>query len=192
MVLAAGRSTRMGENKLLFRLEGESLVRRVVRAAVEGGLDPVLVVLGHEEDRIRAEIADLACVPIPNTRHALGMNTSLDAAVAAVPADADGAMVILADMPLVTGAMIREVVERGRRSGAAIVSARYGSVTAPPTLYARAVFPELRGGEGEGRGREVVRRRAGEVQLVDFPGSALADVDAPGDLERAARRGGPA
>ncbi|HEY6100494.1 MAG TPA: nucleotidyltransferase family protein, partial [Anaeromyxobacter sp.] len=50
---------------------------------------------------------------------------------------------------------------------------------------ARAVLPELRGGEGEGRGREVVRRHSGEVAFVDWPASALADVDVAGDLASA-------
>jgi molybdenum cofactor cytidylyltransferase len=66
-----------------------------------------------------------------------------------------------------------------------VVASRYGAVPAPPTLYARALFPELRGGEGEGRGREVVRRHAGEAAWVDWPPSALADVDEAADLERA-------
>ena len=190
MVLAAGRSTRMSENKLVLRLGGESLIRRAVQAALEGGLDPVLVVVGHEAERVHAELADLSFVAVPNPRHALGVNTSLDAAVASVPPDADGAMVILADMPLVTGPMIRALVERARETRAAIVSARYGAVSAPPVLYARALFAELSGGVGEGRGREVVRRHAGEVEHVDLPESALSDVDQAGDLERAARRGG--
>src|SRR5437773_1798933 len=53
IVLAAGASTRMGGNKLFFELEGETLLRRAVRAAVSAGLDPVLVVLGHEAERAR-------------------------------------------------------------------------------------------------------------------------------------------
>ena len=192
IVLAAGRSTRMRENKLLLRIDGETLVRRAARAARDGGLDPVLVVLGHEAGRVGAELGGLGCVAVVNPRHALGLNASLDAGVAAVPADADAAVVLLADMPLVTAAMIRTLVARGREAGAAIVASRYGADVAPPALYARAVFEELRGGEGEGRGREVLRRRAGEVAWVDWPATALADVDVPADLERARRGGGPA
>ena len=48
VVLAAGSSTRMGRNKLYFELDGESLLRRVVRRALDAGLDPVLVVVGHD------------------------------------------------------------------------------------------------------------------------------------------------
>ena len=55
VVLAGGSSTRMGENKLLFDLDGESVVRRVVRQAAAAGLDPVIVVLGHEAELVRRD-----------------------------------------------------------------------------------------------------------------------------------------
>jgi cyclopropane-fatty-acyl-phospholipid synthase len=184
IVLAAGSARRMGRNKLLLDVGGETLVRRTVRAAQAGGLDPVLVVVGHESERVALELRGLGCVLVPNARHALGMSTSLDAGIAAVPAGAEAAVVLLGDMPFVEPAMIEALVRRRRETGAPLVASRYGGVPAPPTLYARALFPELRGGEGEGRGREVVRRHAHEAAWVDWPASALADVDEAGDLER--------
>ncbi|HET7825097.1 MAG TPA: class I SAM-dependent methyltransferase [Anaeromyxobacter sp.] len=185
IVLAAGSARRMGRNKLLLHLGGESLVRRAVRTAREAGLDPVLVVVGHEGDRVAAELRGLDCAIVPNPRHALGMSTSLDAGIAEVPEGADAAVVILADMPLVDAPMARALVARWRKTGANLVASRYGGVPAPPTLYARPLFAELRGGEGEGRGREVVKRHAQDAAWVDWPASALADVDEAGDLERA-------
>jgi molybdenum cofactor cytidylyltransferase len=187
ILLAAGTGTRMGQNKLLLELEGETLLRRAARRALAAGLDPVIAVLGHEAERARRELQGLACRALVNAGHARGINTSLSAGAAAVPPEADALVVLLADMPLVDEAMIRAVVERHGASGAPLVTARYGQVTAPPTLYARRLFPELQGGEGEGRGREVVRRHRGEVAYVDFPPSALADLDVPEDLERARR-----
>lgn len=188
IVLAAGHSTRMHVNKLLLRIDGETLVRRAARAAAEAGLEPVVVVLGHEAALVASEIGGLACEVVVNERHALGLNTSLDAGIAAVPADAAAAVVLLGDMPLVDAAMIRALVERYEETGAALVASRYGAVAAPPALYARAVFDELRGGEGDGRGREVLGRHASEVVWVDWPETALADVDEAGDLEQARRR----
>jgi len=183
IVLAAGSASRMGENKMLLRLGGETLLRRAARRARAAGLDPVLVVLGHEADRARPELAGLGCTEVLNPAHAGGINTSLSAGVEAVPPGAAAAVVLLADMPLVDEGLIREVVELHRRTGAPLVTARYGEVTAPPTLYHRSLFPELLGGRGEGRGREVVRRRG--AAAVDRPARALADVDRPGDFERA-------
>lgn len=188
IVLAAGSATRMGQNKLLLPVGDEGLLRRAVRAAIEGGLDPVLVVLGHEAERAQGELAGLGSAVVLNPRYALGMNTSLDSGVAAVPPEATAAVVLLGDMPFVTAPMIRTVVARHREGGAPLVASRYGAVPAPPTLYARVLFAELRGGEGEGRGREVVRRHADEVAWVEWPASALEDVDETDDLERARAR----
>jgi molybdenum cofactor cytidylyltransferase len=189
IVLAAGRSARMGRNKLLLRFGGESLVRRAARTALEAGLEPVIVVLGHEEERVAAELAGLPCLAVRNGRHELGMNTSIDAGVGALPPEVGAAVMILADMPLVTAAMLRALVDRHRAGGAALVASRYGAVIAPPALYARPILGELRGGQGDGRGREVLRRHEGEVAWVDWPSEALADLDEPGDLQGETPRG---
>jgi molybdenum cofactor cytidylyltransferase len=184
MILAAGASTRMGRNKVLIEIEGQTLLRRAVLRSLAAGLEPVLVVVGHEAERVRRELHGLACRAVLNPEHARGMSTSLSAGAGALPPEASAAVVLLADMPLVDEAMIRAVVERHAATGAPLVTARYGEVTAPPTLYARSLFPELLGGEGEGRGREVVRRHRAEAAWVDFAPALLADVDVPDDLRR--------
>src|SRR3979409_1523925 len=99
VVLAAGTSSRRGRNKLFLPLGGTSVLRRVVANAREAGLDPVLVVLGHESDRALAELQGLQCTPVLNQDYATGMNTSVRAGISAVPADASGAVLMLADMP---------------------------------------------------------------------------------------------
>jgi cyclopropane-fatty-acyl-phospholipid synthase len=184
IILAAGSASRMGRNKLLLDVRGEMLVRRAVRVAREGGLDPILVVVGHEAERVSAALSGLGCEIVPNPRHALGMSTSLDAGIAALPAASQAAVVLLPDMPRVEPAMVRALVLRQRETGAPLVASRYGGVPAPPTLYTRALFAELRGGAGEGRGREVVTRHADGAAWVDWPASALADIDEPADLEQ--------
>jgi len=184
LLLAAGAAERMGRNKMLLRLGGESLLRRAARCALAAGLDPVIAVLGHEAERAAAELEGLGCATVVNPRHPLGMNASLDAGVAAVPPEAEALVVLLADMPLVTAEMVRSVATRWAESGAPIVSCRYGATAAPPTLYGRGLFPDLRGGVGEGRGRELVRRYRDRTRFVEWPSGALADVDDEADLER--------
>jgi molybdenum cofactor cytidylyltransferase len=180
----------MRVNKLLLRIDGDTLVRRAARVALEAGLDPVVVVLGHDAELVARDLADLPCAVVVNARHALGLNTSLEAGIAALPAEADAAVVLLADMPLVTAPMIRTLLDRRRETGAALVASRYGAVVAPPALYGRSAFDELRGGEGDGRGREVLARHASEVVWADWPAEALADVDEAADLEEARLRAG--
>ena len=184
VVLAAGSSTRMGRNKLFFDLDGETLLRRVVRRAIGAGLDPVVVVVGHEAERARAELAELACTPVDNPDHALGINRSLRTGISHVPDRARAAVVMLADMPFVTSRMVAELVTRYRESTAPLVISAYGDVNAPPMLYDRALFSELQQMSGEGCGRQVVRRHRNEAVAVSWPEAALQDIDVPEDYER--------
>jgi molybdenum cofactor cytidylyltransferase len=184
VVLAAGRSTRMGRNKLFFELDGETLLRRAVRHALDGGLDPVIVVVGHEAERARAELAELACTPVDNPDHALGINRSLRTGISHVPERARAAVVMLADMPFVTSAMVASLLTHYRESTASLVISAYGDVNAPPMLYDRALFSELQQMSGEGCGRQVVKRHRHEAVAVSWPEAALQDIDVPEDYER--------
>ena len=182
VLLAAGTSSRMGKNKLLLQLDEEIVLRRAVRTAAAAGLDPVLVVLGHDSERARAQLADLPCTPMVNPDYAKGMNTSLSAGIAALPEGVEAAVVMLADMPFVTAAMLRELSSRWR--GEPLVVSLFGEVVAPPILYARALFPELRALSGESCGKRVIREHRAQAAEVRWPAAALQDLDVPADLER--------
>lgn len=190
IVLAAGASTRMGRNKLLLPLGGESLLRGAARRAVEAGLDPVVVVLGHEADRAREELAELPCRVVANPDHARGQWTSVRAGIRAVQAHAGtpAAVLMLADMPFVTAAMVSEVVRRHRETGAPLVLSDYGGVQAPPTLFARALFEELASADGGGLTKRVIARHERDAVRVAWPAAALADLDCPEDYDLACAR----
>jgi len=185
VVLAAGTSSRMGENKLFLRIGAESVLRRAVRTALAAGLDPVLVVLGHEAERARGELAGLGCTPVLNPDYLRGIHSSLRAGIAAVPEGIPAALVLLADMPFVTRHMLAAVVDRYRAGGAPLVVSHYEGVDAPPMLYDRSLFGELRALDGDGCGKRVVKRHRSEAAEVVWPASALGDLDLPGDVERA-------
>ena len=185
VILAAGTSSRMGKNKLFLELGGATVLRRAVRTAGGAGLAPVLVVLGHESARALHELEGLSCTPVLNPDYERGMNTSLRAGIAAVPEEAAAAVVLLADMPLVTADMVRELVDRWRMSGAPLALSLYGDVVAPPTLYARSLFPELRALEADACGKRVVKQHRAEALELSRPAGALGDLDEPDDVERA-------
>lgn len=207
VVLAAGASVRMGRNKLLLELDGETVVRRAARRAMDAGMRPVVVVTGHEREAVEAELHGIGCRSVFNTEHAAGQHTSVGAGIAALGADGGGdvgrghgagggrggqvgcaaAVVVLADMPFVTADMLRAVADRFRRSRAPLVLSRYGRETvAPPMLYDRSLFGELLRMDRR-CGREVARRHRAEAAVVDWPAEALRDLDSPEDYQRARR-----
>jgi molybdenum cofactor cytidylyltransferase len=175
----------MGENKLFLRLDGETLLRRTVTRAALAGLDPVIVVVGFERERAERDLEGLRCRAVFNARHAEGQHTSFRAGIAAVPDEAAAAVVLLVDMPRVTAGMIGTVVERYRETRAPLVVSEYGGVNAPPTLYDRSLFSEILAMDGDGCGRQIVRRHRDEASAVAWPAERLADLDAPSDIVHA-------
>jgi molybdenum cofactor cytidylyltransferase len=184
ILLAAGTASRMGSNKLLFELNGESVLRGVARRALAGGLSPLLVVLGHQAEQAAQELASLDCRTVINPDYEQGVNTSLKTGVAALPAGTQAALVMLADMPFVTPEMIAGLIARYRSTEAPLVISDYAGVNAPPMLYDRSLFGELMVMTGEGCGRQVVKRHRQEAEVLTWSEAALTDLDVPEDYAR--------
>jgi molybdenum cofactor cytidylyltransferase len=190
VILAAGASRRMGpgRNKMLLQLEGESLVRRAARRALAAKLSPVVVVIGHEPDRIRAELRDLPVELVVNPDYTGPTSGSLHRGLNALGPDVSATVVMLGDMVRVTVETLAMLVAAVRGTDAPLVVSRYGAVTAPPLLFRRTLFPELLAWTGEGCGKTVVKAHRHEAMFVDRPEVLLADVDTPedwADLEHA-------
>ena len=186
IVLAAGRASRMGENKLLAELEGQPLVRHAVLAALASPARPVVVVTGNEPERVRAALADLDVRFVHNPDFASGMASSLRVGIAAV-GDVAGALVCLGDMPRVTAQQLRTLVD------AFVAAADDGAIVVPtidrkrgnPVLWGRGRFAEIGELVGDVGARAVVERHAASVHWVPIDDPAiLIDVDTPEALAR--------
>ena len=182
IILAAGASRRMGRNKMLLRIEGESLVRRAVTRAASAGLAPLIVVVGHESESVQAELAGLACRFVLNPDYTGPTSQSLHRGLEAIPDASEAAIVILADMPFVTTDMLVALAAVGRNDPAPLAASRYGDVLAPPLLFRRSLFAELFAWHGEGCGKQVFLTHRREAVILDWPEEALADLDTPEDL----------
>lgn len=185
VVLAAGASTRMGTQKLLLTLDHEPIVRRTVRQVSDAGFDDVLVVVGHEHERVLAALEGLSFRHAINREYATGMGSSFRTAIEHLP-DADAAMFALADQAFVTSRAYRALLDAYRTSQPTIVSVRYGEVTAPPHLFTRARFPEL--AALQHGARSILDRHRDTMTILEFPPDLLQDIDTPEDYERARRR----
>ena len=187
VILAAGASRRMGTNKMLLPVEGEPMVRRTVRAALDAGLAPVVVVLGHEPDRARQALAGLACTFVESDDFTGPTSASLHAGLRALGAGTDAAVVLLGDMVRVSAPMIATLARSARAGSAPLEVSRYGDILAPPLLFRRALWPELLAWTGEGCGKAVVRAHESEATIHDWPATALQDVDTKADYEALTR-----
>lgn len=183
VILAAGASTRMGRNKLLLPVDGEPMVHRAARRALAAGLAPVVVVLGHEGDRVREALVDLDVAFTTSPDPTGPTSASLHAGLRALGPAVSAAVVMLSDMVHVTEAMLRTLVNASALGTAPLEVSRYGDVLAPPLLFRRDLWPELLAWHGEGCGKAVVRAHESEAGIHDWPVPALQDVDTPDDYE---------
>ena len=183
IVLAAGASTRMGSNKLLLPVEGEAMVHRTVRRVRDAGCDPIVVVTGHDAEKVRATLAPLE-VSFSQSPNPTGPTSgSLHAGLRAMPEDVTATLVMLADMVEVTTPMLRALVEGVALGVEPLGVSRYGDVLAPPLVFTRSLWPELLAWHGEGCGKAVVRAHEAEARMHDWPVDALQDVDTPEDYD---------
>lgn len=185
VALAAGASARMGTQKLLLPFGDEPLVRRAVRQLLGAGFGEVLVIIGSEHEQVLAALAGLPVRHAVNAEYKTGMGSSFRTAVEHLD-KSDAAMFALADQPFVTANEYRAVLDAYRRHAPAIVSVRYGDVTAPPQLFSRALFPEL--AQLQHGARSVLERHRDQMFVLDFPAELLLDIDTPEDYERATGR----
>jgi molybdenum cofactor cytidylyltransferase len=186
LVLAAGRSSRMGgPNKLLAEIGGRPLVRIVVDEVLRSRARPVIVVTGHERERIEAALAGLPVDFVHNPKFAEGLGTSLKTGVAALPAQVDGVIVCLGDMPQVDAALIDRLVgalDPGK--GALIVLPTIDGQRGNPVVWSRRFFPDLMSVEGDVGARYLIGRYAEAVTEMPLTGHAvLTDIDTPEALE---------
>ena len=190
IVLAAGRSRRMGEvNKLLAEVDGAPMIAGVVDAILATRARPVIVVTGHEGERVRAALAGREVTFVHNPRYAEGMSTSLRAGLGQLGDDLDGALVCLADMPRVRPAHLEALLgafdpDDGRALCVPTWERRRGN----PVLFAARYFPEMCLVEGDVGARALLEKHADTVCYVPMDDRGVTvDVDTPEALEALAR-----
>jgi len=183
VVLAAGRSSRLGRPKQLLPLHGEPLIRRTLRQVLASSLDQVILVIGHNADEVRAAVSSLPVACVFNPDAAAGQSTSVRAGLAALSLDVEAVVFVLGDEPGVDPDVIDALIAAWRASRSPVVAPRYQDRIGNPVLFDRRVFPELALLEGDAGARPVVRtfRETGELQLVPVGGAAPPDVDTEAD-----------
>lgn len=174
LILAAGRASRMGEDKRLMRIGGRSMLELAMEAALGGGLSPVLVVTGPEAQ----PDLPLAVTRVINVDPSRGMASSLATGIAALPAEADGVMVLLTDMPRVTGVHVTALTKAFRPDGICVPV--FGGQRGNPVLLGRRYFAAMRDLTGDKGARGIIAEHAGSVVEVPVGDDGiLIDVDTP-------------
>ncbi|MFQ3631560.1 NTP transferase domain-containing protein [Roseiflexus sp.] len=180
IILAAGTSSRMGRSKQLLDWGGRPLVRAIAETALAAGLDEVIVVIGSIAGEVGAALADLPVRLAPNPLAAAGQSTSLRAGIAALSPKVAAAVILLADQPFVTAAIIEALVRAWRDRYAPIVAPVFAGTRGNPVLFDRSMFAELLAIEGDQGARSIIASNLARVHSVHFDNKRpLLDIDTP-------------
>lgn len=181
VVLAAGLSTRFDDGadkpKQLYRIGGESLVRRTCRAALASALAEVILVTGHATGSVRSEVADLDVRPVHNPSYANGQSGSVRCGLAAVADDAEGAMFLPIDQPGLDAAVIDRLLGAFDGPHSIVVPTFRGRRGAPVT-FGRDWFARLEGLRADEGARPLLRELAARVRELELDSDLpLVDID---------------
>jgi molybdenum cofactor cytidylyltransferase len=198
-VLAAGQSSRFraaggpDPTKLVAKLDGKPIVRRVVEAALATKARPVVVVTGYARDPVEAAVTDLDVGLAFNPKFASGLASSLSVGLLATPRDVAGVVVLLGDMPLIEPRLADALIEaflarEGALAAIPLTKGRRGN----PVLLGRGLFEAAMRLKGDEGARKLIGA-LNEGELVEVEASDVGvtfDVDTPEDLAAAQRLGG--
>ncbi|HTW45690.1 MAG TPA: molybdenum cofactor cytidylyltransferase [Acidobacteriaceae bacterium] len=188
VVLAAGRSARMGEIKQLLPLDGRMVLERTLANVRGSAVDEVVLVLGHAAEEIRqqlpAKLLDNVTLAM-NQEFAEGMSSSLRVGLAALGPQMDAAMIVLGDQPLVRPETMDRIIQKYSESNAEIVVPHYRGKRGNPVLLDRTLFPEAMTLEGDTGFRTLFGRHAEGLVATDVDDvGVLLDIDSREDYTR--------
>jgi molybdenum cofactor cytidylyltransferase len=186
IILAAGEAKRFGAGqKVIAEIDRKPLVRHVAEAAFASRAGPVAVVVGHAAAMTAAALAGLDVRLVHAIDFQAGLSRSLRAGLAALPASAAGALVLLADMPHVSAQLIDRLIDAFEAAAepTAVVPVHAGR-RGNPVLIGRKLFATIGALEGDRGASQVLRAAAGVIELPVEDAAVTVDIDTQEDLHR--------
>lgn len=185
VILAAGLSSRMGSNKLLLILGHKTLIEHVVQNALDSKVEEVIVVTGHQAEKVKDFIPKLPRVKIVNNPgHKDGISGSIRTGLAEVSSGSEAVVVLLADQPFVKPWIINALVDKFKRTSVDVVASRHLGEARNPMLFSKVLFPAIARLQGDKGARDLVLAGEWRVAFLDLDHAEyLRDLDTPGDLK---------
>jgi molybdenum cofactor cytidylyltransferase len=181
LLLAAGKSSRMGENKMLAEIDGQPMVARTAQRLLSSHARPIVAVLGNEAKAVDTALGKLPVERVQNPDFAEGLSTSLKCGLTALPADIEGTLVCLGDMPLITGRDLdRLSAAFNPLEGRAIIVPTRRGKRGNPVLWSRQFFAEMMTLSGDAGARRLIDEHADLVAEIEMDTDGIfIDIDTP-------------
>ena len=182
---AAGSSARMNQPKQLLEFQGKTLLRRAAETAVESICEPVIVVLGANFEKTRAEIEDLPVEIVFNQDWQSGLSSSIKTGIERllqIAPDAAACVIMLADQPFVAAKHIDLFAEKFSQTNDQVIAAEYDDTNGVPALFSRKLFGDFNALTGNKGAKEIIEKHAESLSVINLPEAAI-DIDTPQDFQ---------
>lgn len=187
VLLAAGQSQRFDDgNKLLAVIDGKPMVRHVAEGLVASRVDGIVVVTGFEKGKIARALKGLDLPLVENEHYLYGLASSIRTGIGALPGEADGAMICLADMPALTTAVLDTLIQVFKKLGAEkiVYPRRTDGAQGNPVIWPRKYFDKLMSLTGDVGAKELLGKNIDSTEGLKVTASKiLDDIDTAEDLE---------
>jgi molybdenum cofactor cytidylyltransferase len=186
VVLAAGGSIRFGRPKQLALFQGETFVRRIVRAGIDAGCAPVVVVTGEDSAQITSELTWFTVSIALNPDWQSGMGSSIVVGIQHamdLAPDLDAVVLLTCDQPFVTAAVLTQLMQLRLKTEKPTIATAYAGTLGIPALFDRSCFPDLLRLKGDSGAKRIILARQHDVASFDFPAGAI-DIDNAADYEK--------
>lgn len=186
IILAAGKSSRMGVPKQALEINGKTLIKTVIDTALETKCYPITVVVGANKTAFVAELKQMPVTLIDNPHWEKGMGTSIKMGLVGafmVEKNFEAVIVLTVDMPFVTASLINELIEKAADESVKIVACRYGESGGIPALFKRDILTDILELDDAEGAKSVILKHKTETAWVDFPNGNI-DLDTPTDLRK--------
>jgi molybdenum cofactor cytidylyltransferase len=183
VVLAAGAAARMGQPKLLLLWNGETLIHRAARIALEAGLQPVVVVTGAWAVEMQTALTGLTIQVRHNPDWEVGQSTSVRAGIGALPDQTEAVVFMLGDQPYVSSELIQALVKTYTQNRPVILAPFVGEKRTNPVLFDRSMFNALCHLQGDAGARSLF----GQYPPTSMPWpdeKLFLDIDTPEDYRK--------
>ncbi len=191
LILAAGKSERMGKPKALLRIFDRTFLEHIVAAVEQSRLQDVKIVLGHQSEDILRVLPSLRERTLINAKYESGQLSSIQCGIRSVSQISDGVMVFLIDNPVVYPDLINSLLSSFDESSAPLVIPSFQNRRGHPMIFGRELFEELLGGSWKEGAATVVQNHQADIRYLTVDNAdVLIDIDTPDDYEENVVRAG--
>jgi molybdenum cofactor cytidylyltransferase len=185
IILAAGKSNRLGSPKQLLKYKGKGLLQHTVEVAMSLHIDPVIIITGANASLIEKELINYPAKQVFNKNWVDGMASSIQCGLAfaeQIVPDLDGILIMVCDQPFVDEVLLKRLIEKQKHKGAPVTACTYEDIIGIPAIFHKSIFPELKRLQGDTGAKNIIRNNEDKIATIAFHKGEI-DIDTSIDYE---------